>query len=175
MGKLCTTEQIVLKTAPTTFNQRVNPSRARRRHGDGTPTLLPRTQTMHGNRIPVHRVAAREHTAEYTEEREHHRSARVQERQRGEAHVKGAPERVDVCWRARATPTLPERQIVSSRAPGQGSLLGRGSLRAQMVAHATVVHTHDRVCARQLTSSGVKHEKSDILVGKTTIHPRKHT
>jgi hypothetical protein len=50
------------------------------------------------------------------------------------AHVKGAPERVVVGWRARATPTLPCRNIVRSKVQGQGSLPGEGSLRAQMIA-----------------------------------------
>jgi hypothetical protein len=40
------TEEIVLNTAPTTFNQRVTPSRSRRGHGDGHLTVGPRTQTM---------------------------------------------------------------------------------------------------------------------------------
>jgi hypothetical protein len=37
------TEEIVLNTAPTTFNRRVTPSRARRGHGDGHLTVY-----MHG-------------------------------------------------------------------------------------------------------------------------------
>jgi hypothetical protein len=49
---------------------------------------------MHGNRVPFHRVAVREFSREDTEEREHHSSSRVQERQRGRAHVKGALELV---------------------------------------------------------------------------------
>jgi hypothetical protein len=54
------TEEIVLNTAPTTLNQRVTPSRTKRGHGDGDLTVWPRTATMHGNRVPVHRVAVRE-------------------------------------------------------------------------------------------------------------------
>jgi hypothetical protein len=114
------TEEIVLNTAPTALNQRVSPSRARRGHGDGHLTAPPRTQTMHGNRVLVDRVAEREFSREDTEEREHHSSARVQERQRGGAHVKGAPERVDAGWRARSTPTPPGRNVFRSRVRGQG-------------------------------------------------------
>jgi hypothetical protein len=62
----CATEEIVLVTAPTTFS-------------DGHLTVWPRTQTMHGNRVPVYRVAEREFARENTEERKHHSSARVQE------------------------------------------------------------------------------------------------
>jgi hypothetical protein len=54
------TEEIALNTAPTTFNQRVTPSRASWGHGDGHLTVWPRTQTMQGNRVLVHRVAVRE-------------------------------------------------------------------------------------------------------------------
>jgi hypothetical protein len=62
---------------------------------------------MHGNRVPVYRVAEREFAREDTEERGHHSSARVKERQRGGALLKGAPERVDVGWRARSTVSPP--------------------------------------------------------------------
>jgi hypothetical protein len=54
------TEQVVLNTAQTTFNQRVTPSRARQAHGDGDLTVWPWTQTIRGNRVPVHRGAVRE-------------------------------------------------------------------------------------------------------------------
>jgi hypothetical protein len=109
------TEEKVLNTAPTAFNQRKPPSRARQGNGDGHFTVYARTQTMHGNRVPVDRVAVREFAREDTEEREHHSRARVQEPQRGGAHVKGAPERVDVGWRARSTPTPPGRNVFLSR------------------------------------------------------------
>jgi hypothetical protein len=113
------TEEIVLNTAPTAVNQRVTPSRAKRGHGDGHLTVWPRTHTMHGNRVPVYREAVRELSREDTKEREHHSSARVQERQREGAHVKGAPERVDVGWRARSTPTPTGRDVFRSRVRGQ--------------------------------------------------------
>jgi hypothetical protein len=119
-------------------NQRVTPSCSRRGHGDGHLTVGPRTQTMHGNRIPVHRVAEREFAGEDTEERDHHSSARVQERQRWGAQVKGAPQRVDVRWQARSTPTPPGRDVVRSRVRGQGSLPGKRCLRAQMIAKAAI-------------------------------------
>jgi hypothetical protein len=54
------TEDIVLNTAPTAFNQCAAPSRAWWGHGDGHFTVWPQTHTVHGNRIPVHRAAARE-------------------------------------------------------------------------------------------------------------------
>jgi hypothetical protein len=41
------TEEIVLNTAPMTFNQGVTPSCARRGHSDGHLTVWSRTQTMH--------------------------------------------------------------------------------------------------------------------------------
>jgi hypothetical protein len=81
-------EEIVLNTAPTTFNQRVPPSRARRGHGDRHLTVWPRTQAMHGNRVTVYRMSVKKFVREDTEERGHHCSARVQERQRWGAHVK---------------------------------------------------------------------------------------
>jgi hypothetical protein len=132
------TEEIVLNTAPTAFNQRVPPSRAMRRHGDGPLTVWPRTRTMHGNRVPVYRVAVREFAREDTEERKHRNSASVQERQRLGAHAKGASERVDVGWRARSTPTSPGRNIFHSKVRGHGCIPGRRSLRAQMIAQATI-------------------------------------
>jgi hypothetical protein len=109
------TEEIVLNTAPTALNQRVPPSRARWGHGDGHLTVWSWTQTMHGNRVPVYRVAEREFAREDTEEREHHSSARVQERQRRGAHVKGTSKRVYVSGWARPTPTPPGRDVVRSR------------------------------------------------------------
>jgi hypothetical protein len=54
------TEEIVLNTAPMTCNQCVTPSCSRRGHGDGHLTVWPGTQTMNGNRIPVHGVAERD-------------------------------------------------------------------------------------------------------------------
>jgi hypothetical protein len=105
---------------------------------------------MHGNRVPVYRVAVRELAREDTEEREHHSSARLQERQRGGAHVKGAPERVDVGWRARSTPTPPGRDVFRSRVRGQGCLPGGRSLRAQMIAKATIREGGGRKRIRQL-------------------------
>jgi hypothetical protein len=74
------TDQVVLNTAPTTLNQRVTPSGARRRHSDGDRTVRPQTQSMHGNRVPVHGVAVSELAGEDTEEGERNSSARVQER-----------------------------------------------------------------------------------------------
>jgi hypothetical protein len=62
----------------------------------------------------------------------------VQERQRWGAQVKGAPQRVDVGWRARSTPPPPGRDVVRSWVRGQGSLSGRRSLRAQMIAQAAL-------------------------------------
>jgi hypothetical protein len=53
-------ERIVLNSAPTTLNQRVAPSRARRVHSDRHLTVWPRTQTMHGNGVPVDKEAVRE-------------------------------------------------------------------------------------------------------------------
>jgi hypothetical protein len=75
------TEQIVLDTAPTTFNQRVTPSRAMRKHSEGDLTVRPRTQAMHGNGVPVHRVAVRVLAREHLEERDNHGSARAQPQQ----------------------------------------------------------------------------------------------
>jgi hypothetical protein len=98
------TEQTMLNAAPTTLRQSITPSRSRRRHGDGDLVVRPRTQTMQGNGIPVHRVAAREPSRKDTEERERHSRARVQERPWRRAHGEGAPERVDVCGGPRATP-----------------------------------------------------------------------
>jgi hypothetical protein len=45
-GEALQTEQIVLKPAPTTFNNRVTPRCGRGGHGDGDCTVWPRTQTM---------------------------------------------------------------------------------------------------------------------------------
>jgi hypothetical protein len=81
-------KEIVLNTAPTTLKQRVTRSRARRGHGDGHLTIGPWTQTMHGNRVPFHRVAVGEFAREQTEEREQHSSARMQELHPGRAHFK---------------------------------------------------------------------------------------
>jgi hypothetical protein len=157
------TEEIVLNTAPTTFNQRVTPSCSGRGHGDGHLTVGPRTQTMHGNRTPVHKVAEREFVGEGTEEREHHSSARVQERQRCEAQVKGAPQRVDVGWRARSTPTPPGRDVFRSRVRGQGSLRGRRSLRAQMIAQPAIRNGGGRKRSRQLLR-GAQHAPQPGMV-----------
>jgi hypothetical protein len=144
------TEEIVLNTAPTALNQRVSPSRARQGQGDGHLTVRPRTQTMHENRVPVDRVAEKEFAREDTEEREHHSSARVQERQRGGAHVKGAPERVDVGWRARSTPTPPGSNVFRMSVRSQGCLPGRRSLRAQMITQAAISEGGQRKRIRQL-------------------------
>jgi hypothetical protein len=85
-----------------------------------------------------HRVAEREFAGEDTEERERHSSARVQERQRWGAQVKGAPQRVDVGWRARSTPTPPGRDVFRSRVRDQGSLPDKRCLRSQMIAQAAI-------------------------------------
>jgi hypothetical protein len=156
------TEGIVLNTAPTAFNQRVPPSRARWGHGDGHLKVLLRTQTMHGNRVPVYRVTVREFAREDTEEREHHSSARVQERQREGAHVNGAPERVDVGWRARSTPPL-GRDVYRSRIRGQGCLPGRRSLRTQMIVQATIREGGGRKRSRQLLR-GAQHAPQPGMV-----------
>jgi hypothetical protein len=65
---------------------------------------------MHGNRVPVYRVAVREFIREDTEEREH--LGTPQQRQSAGAATGGGDmsrERVDVSWRARSTPTPPGR------------------------------------------------------------------
>jgi hypothetical protein len=62
----------------------------------------------------------------------------VQELQRWGAHVKEAPERVDVGWRAESTPTPPSRDFFRSRLRGQGSFPSRRRLRAQMIAQAAI-------------------------------------
>jgi hypothetical protein len=54
-------EEIVLNTAPTTYNQCVTPSCFRWGAGDGHLAVWPRTQVMHGNRVPVKRVAEMKH------------------------------------------------------------------------------------------------------------------
>jgi hypothetical protein len=153
----------VLNTAPTTFNQRVTYSRARRAHGDGHLTVWPRTQTMHGNRVPVYRVAVGGFAREDTQEREYHGSARVQQRQRGGAHVNGAPETVDVGWRARSTPTPPGRNVDRSRVRGQGSLPVRRSLRAQMIAQAAICKGGGRKRIRQLLR-GAQHSPQPGMI-----------
>jgi hypothetical protein len=51
------------------------------------------------------RVAVRMFARKDPEEKKHDSSARVKERQRRGAHVRGMPERVDMGWRARPTPT----------------------------------------------------------------------
>jgi hypothetical protein len=70
---------------------------------------------MHGNSVPVHRVAVGEFARENTAERKDHSSARVQELQRRGAHVEGVPKMVDVGRRARITPTPPYRNVFRSR------------------------------------------------------------
>jgi hypothetical protein len=100
---------------------------------------------MHGNRVSVDRVAEREIAREGTEEMEHHSSARVQEWQRAGAHVKAAPERVDVGWRARSTPTPPGRNVFRIRVWGQGCLPGRRSVRVQMIAQAAISEGGQRI------------------------------
>jgi hypothetical protein len=112
-------------------------------------TGWPRTQTMYGIRVPVHRVAVREFARKDIEVREHHSSARVQELQRGRAHVKGAPEWV-VGWRPRSTPTPPSRDVFLNRVRGQDSLPGRRSLRAQMIAQAAIPEGGGRKRVMQL-------------------------
>jgi hypothetical protein len=144
------TEEVVLNAAPTTFNQRVTPSRSRWGDGNGHLAVWSRTQTMHGNRVPVHRVAVGEFAGEDAEEREHHSSARVQERQWRGAHVKGVPERVDVSRRARSTPTTPSRNVFCSRVWGQRSLPRRRSLRAQVIPQATIRERGGRERFRQV-------------------------
>jgi hypothetical protein len=128
-------EETLLKTAPTPFIQRVTLSSARRGHGDGHLTVWLRTQAVHWNRVPVHRVAVRKLA------REDRGKGTPQQRQsavaaREGAHVQGAPERVDVGWRARSPPTPPGTNVVRSRVWGQGSFPGGGSLRAQMIAES---------------------------------------
>jgi hypothetical protein len=70
---------------------------------------------MHENRVAVYRVAEEKFAREDTKEREHHSSARVRERQRGGALLKGAPERVDVGWRARSTVSPPGETFSAAR------------------------------------------------------------
>jgi hypothetical protein len=115
----------------------VTPSSSRRRHGDGDLTGRPRTQTIQGNGIPVHRLVVWEPARKGTEEREHHSRARVQEHPRRRAHGEVAPERVDVCGGPRATPSPPGRDIFRSRMRGKSSLPGGGSLQAQRITYAT--------------------------------------
>jgi hypothetical protein len=69
---------------------------------------------MHGNRVPVHKMAVRQLAREDTEERDHHSSARVQERQETGAHVKGAQDRIDADGGARATLTPPGRNVFTA-------------------------------------------------------------
>jgi hypothetical protein len=94
-------------------------------------------------------MAVREVAREDTEKREYHSSTRVQEWRRG-AHIKGALQRVDVGRWARATPTPPGRYVVRSRVQGQGSLPGRGSQRAHMIAQASISERDGRKGIRQL-------------------------
>jgi hypothetical protein len=76
----------------------------------------------------------------------------VQKRQRWGAHVKGAPDRVDVGWRARATPTPPCRDVFCSRSWGQDSLPGRVCLPAQMMAQAATSESGEWKKSRQFLS-----------------------
>jgi hypothetical protein len=114
---------------------------------------------MHWNRVLVDRVAVREFAREDAEEREHHSSARVQERRRGGVHVKGSPERVYVSGRARPTPTPPGRDVFRSRVRSQGWLPGRKSLRAHMIPQAAICDGGGRESIRQL-QTGAQHVHS---------------